>query len=482
MEKPMKKILITIYAVLLIVGLSPRQGAWAADYPVGSGEEVVSVSDELFTAEELDDLLAPIALYPDPLIAQILPAATFVDQIDEAARYLNAYGRYARIDDQPWDVSVKAVAHYPDVLYMMDQKYDWTVAVGQAYINQPDDVMDSIQYLREAARDEGNLVSTPQQTVIVEDGMIRIVPAQPEVIYVPSYDPAVVYVERSPSYGFITFGIGFSIGLWLNRDCDWHGRRVYYHGWKGGGWIGRARPHLPARNSVYINKRYATVNVNRRVIQRDTARYRQEVRWNAQQQRQRIGHPPRPRPATPGNRAEPRGGQVRPGPTATSPPRGAPPAMRTRPETVTRPATGTPSPAGSTPSWRTPSVAAPSPAMDNRIPERRGSSDVYRGRDTKENRTPSSSGFGSYGSGKEVNTYRERGQESRGSMKRNGQAAPEHRTTPAQKTPPAQATPPVQRPAASGSRNPSAAPAAQPAPHLEPRDSGDKGWGQKQQR
>ena len=151
---------------------------------------------------------------------------------------------------------------------MMDQKYDWTVSLGQAFVTNRQDVMDAIQRLRAEAEAEGNLVSTPEQQVVDEGGVISIIPAAPDVIYVPQYDPLVVYVERpSPAYGFITFGIGFTIGAWLNRDCDWHGHRVYYHGWQGGGWIGRARPHVQVRNNVYINNNNTVININRRVTQ-----------------------------------------------------------------------------------------------------------------------------------------------------------------------------------------------------------------------
>ncbi|MEJ2646734.1 MAG: DUF3300 domain-containing protein, partial [Gammaproteobacteria bacterium] len=104
-----------------------------------------------YTAEQLDNLLAPIALYPDPLLAQVLVAATFVDQIDEAARWVRSYGQNG-VDDQPWDVSVRAVAHYPSVLNMMDDNLDWTTAVGQTYVSQSTDVMASIQRLRAMAQ------------------------------------------------------------------------------------------------------------------------------------------------------------------------------------------------------------------------------------------------------------------------------------------------------------------------------------------
>ena len=204
----MKKIQFTLLTAVLALVLAAGQAAWAQEYWPEPADSMAQPG-ELFYPEELDDLLAPIALYPDPLIAQILPAATFIDQIDEAARYIKQYGQAARIDDQPWDVSVQAVAHYPDVLFMMDQKYEWTASLGQAYVNQPQEVFEAIQRLRAEAMANGNLVSTAQQEVIVDGAVIRIVPAQAEVIYLPSYDPMLVYAGPPPQYGFITFGIGF---------------------------------------------------------------------------------------------------------------------------------------------------------------------------------------------------------------------------------------------------------------------------------
>lgn len=278
----MKTFLIMVSAALLALGLVGRQAAWADSDQYPSPDGVEQAGDAPFSAEELDALLAPIALYPDPLLAQMLPAATFADQIDLAARYVNQYGASARIDDQPWDVSVKAVAHFPDVLSMMDQRYDWTTSLGQAYINQPQDVMDAIQRLRSEAEANGNLVSTSQQMVVDEGGAIGIEPAASDMIYVPMYDPTAVFLESpSPGYGFITFGSGFAIGAWLNRNFDWHGRRIYYHGWQGGGWVGRARPHIHGGNA-YINNRYRTITVNRGALQHDTTRFRTELRSNAQ--------------------------------------------------------------------------------------------------------------------------------------------------------------------------------------------------------
>ena len=228
------------------------------------------------SAEQMDNLLAPIALYPDPLLAQVFPASTFVEQIDQAARWLRSNNNNpAKIDSQTWDVSVKSVGHYPQVVYMMSDKLDWTTALGQAYVNQSTDVLTSVQRLRARAKSAGYLVSTPQQVVIVEKEVIKVVPAQPQVIYVPTYNPQVVYVQPSgPSTGTvvaaaaITFGVGLAIGAWLNNDCNWYSHTVYYHGWHGSGWV-TTSSHYVHVNSVYVSNRYSSVHVNTAVVNRN---------------------------------------------------------------------------------------------------------------------------------------------------------------------------------------------------------------------
>ena len=174
----------------------------------------------------MDQLLGPIALYPDPLIAQILPASTVPTQIVLADRYISDGGDPNQIDQQPWDVSVQALARYPNVLQWMDQNLGWTAELGQAFLNQQQDVMDSIQRLRQSAASFGNLQSTPQQQVINDGGDIEIVPADPEVIYVPVYQPNVVYYQATYGAPFITFGAGCAIGPWLNCDFDWHNHNI----------------------------------------------------------------------------------------------------------------------------------------------------------------------------------------------------------------------------------------------------------------
>jgi len=256
-----------------------------------------------FSPDELDNLLSPIALYPDPLLAQVLVAATFPDQIDEAARYLRAGADPNTIDDQPWDVSVKAVAHYPTVLYMMDNRLDWTTSLGQAYVNQSTDVQTSIQRLRAMAHDAGSLESSPQLDVEQNGPYWSIYPANPQLIYVPVYDPAIVFVRRPLWHGpFITFGVGFPIGCWLNLGWNWGGPGIYYFGWGAVGvlppWAVRARPFVRVTN-VYVNDRYRVVNYNREVIRRPVA-YDNLRRYNAVHNQVNLANHQPPRTFGPG--------------------------------------------------------------------------------------------------------------------------------------------------------------------------------------
>ena len=188
-----------------------------------------------YSPEQLDQLVGPIALYPDPLIALILPASTVPSDITLAARYLAANGAPDGIDAQPWDPSVKGLARYPDVVKWMNDNLDWTQALGAVFAQQPADVMKSIQQLRVEARAAGTLVDTPQQRVDVEGDNIRIVPAQPDTIYVPEYDPAVVY-ESPVGYAgpFITFGLGCPVGAWLGYQCDWDDFGIWVGPWSPG--------------------------------------------------------------------------------------------------------------------------------------------------------------------------------------------------------------------------------------------------------
>jgi hypothetical protein len=234
------KHLLTLLAALVLVCAAPAQA------PVGG-----------YTGEQLDQLLAPIALYPDPLVAVILPASTAPADIALAAQYLTSGGAPAGIDAQGWDPSVKSLAHYPSVLEWMGSNPDWTAALGAAFAMQPADVLKSVQQLRAKARAAGTLVDTPQQTVVSEGDEIRIVPAQDNTIYVPQYDPEAVYDDTGGDAGpYVTFGIGYPVGAWLGFECDWddfgiwfgpwHPGWDYRRDWRNSGW-GGSRWHPDAR-------------------------------------------------------------------------------------------------------------------------------------------------------------------------------------------------------------------------------------------
>jgi uncharacterized protein DUF3300 len=208
------------------------------------------------TPEQLQQLVAPIALYPDSLVAQILAAATFPEQVVEADRWVQAHPDLKgddlgkAIDQESWDPSVKALAAFPSVLGNMDKNLSWTSSLGDAYYNQQEDVMNAIQVMRQKAEQAGNLKTTPQQTVTNDGPTIAIAPANPEVVYVPAYNPWLVYggpVVAWPGWypypgiwfggPYLSFGVGFGIGFfggygwgWGHWGFDWHhGYAVYNH-------------------------------------------------------------------------------------------------------------------------------------------------------------------------------------------------------------------------------------------------------------
>jgi len=205
--------------------------------------------------EQLQQLVAPIALYPDALVAQILAAATYPEQIVEAGKWMEKHkdlesGKLAKeVNKEHWDPGVKALTQFPAVLANMNQNLAWTSELGDASVNQPQDLNQAIQDMRQRARQAGNLKTTPQQTVNTSGNTIVIQPATPDVVYVPQYDPWLVYGDPlamfpgwypypglfwdGPGIGFgLGFGIGFFAGFgwgWNHWGYDWHGGRGLYN-------------------------------------------------------------------------------------------------------------------------------------------------------------------------------------------------------------------------------------------------------------
>jgi len=207
-----------------------------------------------FKQEELDQMLAPIALYPDDLLTQILMASTYPLEIVQAARFtkqnknLKGDALTEALEKQDWDPSVKSLVNFPDVLDQMNEKLEWTQKLGDAFLAQEKQVMDTIQKLRKKAQEAGNLKDNPQQKVVVEQETIVIQSANPEVIYVPSYNPAVVYgawwwpafppplpffpffpYATPYAYGAMAFGAGIAMGAawgYAWGHANWHGGDV----------------------------------------------------------------------------------------------------------------------------------------------------------------------------------------------------------------------------------------------------------------
>ena len=227
---------------------APPPPASAAPPPAEEGPETPAP----LSSDQLDQLVAPIALYPDALVAQILAGSTYPIEVVQAARWqsanagLSGAALAAAVNSQDWDPSIKALTQFPSVLANMNTNLSWTSALGQAYYSQPSDVLNAVQVMRQRALAAGTLLSTPQQTVLNQNGLVTIVPANPDMVYVPTYNPYAVYgapVEPYPRYsmgeligaGALGFLAGVAIGWFANEpwgwgywNTDWHHHYVVY--------------------------------------------------------------------------------------------------------------------------------------------------------------------------------------------------------------------------------------------------------------
>src|ERR1700678_605114 len=266
------------------------QGVPPGQTDQSSGQQSTAPAYTTQTPAQLQQLVAPIALYPDSLVAQVLAASTFPAQIVEADRWLQNNSTLKgdalaqAVDQMSWDPSVKALTAFPTVLGNMDKNLSWTSSLGDAYYNQQQDVMDAVQFMRQKAQSAGNLKSTDQQTVQSQGSDIVIQPANPQVVYVPAYNPWLVYgypVSPWPYWynypgiwwggpslywGGIGFGIGFYGGYglgWQHSGTDWGGGTVVY---QHSTYYSHSNTFYN-RNNYYRNGGYrgVTNNVNRGV-------------------------------------------------------------------------------------------------------------------------------------------------------------------------------------------------------------------------
>jgi hypothetical protein len=198
------------------------------------------------SSDELDQLVAPIALYPDALVAQILAGSTYPTEIVEAARWqsanpgLSGDDLAAAVDSTNWDPSIKALTQFPSVLANMNNNLSWTSALGQAYYYQPEDILNAVQVMRRRALAARTLVNTRQQRYVDQDDLITIEPVNPDEVYVPEYNPRVIYGAPEPVYpgystgemigaGALAFGAGVAVGMLASRDWGWHRWNTDWH-------------------------------------------------------------------------------------------------------------------------------------------------------------------------------------------------------------------------------------------------------------
>jgi hypothetical protein len=272
----MKEILTRLLACGLLLHVTWPAGLSAQPAAAVGAPETAAA--QAFNTEQLDALVAPIALYPDSLLTQILMASTFPLQVVEAARWvenpanksLTGDALTRALDAQPWDPSVKSLVPFPQVLAMMNGNLDWMQQLGYAFAEQQADVLDSVQRLRRQAQDSGSLQSTQQQVVRSEAQTIIIEPAQPNVVYVPSYNPTTVYgtwpyptyppVYLPPPVGYgypvataLAAGLAFGAGIAITAGL-WNWARPVWGGGYGRGYV-----------NVNVN-RYNNINVNRTAI------------------------------------------------------------------------------------------------------------------------------------------------------------------------------------------------------------------------
>jgi hypothetical protein len=256
MRRSGRTFILLVFSALVLGGL--QAGCVSAPQVAA---EPLSASVPQQSTQEFEQLVAPIALYPDPLVAQILAAATHPTQIVEADRWLQQHpdlkgdALAKAVDTQSWDPGVKALTQFPGLLGMMDKNLSWTSSLGEAYVNGPQEVLDAVQVMRKRAQQAGNLKSSEQESVKTDGDTIEIEPADPQVVYLPEYDPWVVYGDAFGFYpdwvgvpGFffdgpgIEFGLGIGIGFFDGFGWGWH---RWGTDWHGHGLVHGDHPYLP---------------------------------------------------------------------------------------------------------------------------------------------------------------------------------------------------------------------------------------------
>ncbi|MBV1906233.1 MAG: DUF3300 domain-containing protein [Pseudomonadales bacterium] len=263
---PAKRLLTQSMLHIMVVVLAIGTGFYSDN--VYSEETATEAASDGYSATEINTLIAPIALYPDELISIVLPASSFPLQIVQAARFLEKQKTNENLEpDEDWDSSVLSLLNYPELIEIMNEDLDWTWKLGEAVVNQQQDVMASIQLFRTKVDKAGNLKSNEKTVVIKETQVIKIESASPEVIYVPSYNPTTVVVYSPAPYPWVysapypyyyspaaTFWSGMFVGAAISYGVHWHD---HHHGYGHG--------------DIDIN-RNTNININSKNVNRNSVR------------------------------------------------------------------------------------------------------------------------------------------------------------------------------------------------------------------
>src|SRR6266481_179690 len=294
-------------AILLVAGVLALPALAAEEQPPPAG---TAPAPKGAPAERLDQLVAPIALYPDPLLMQILMASTYPLEIVQAERWIKERPKLRgeeldkALEAQTWDASVESLTHFPDVLGRMSKNLDWTSELGDVFLAQQADVLDAIQRMRRKANQAGKLESTKQQQVVVEKEIIKIVPADPQIVYVPTYVPQAVYGPPAypppypamyaypPGYvattSLLSFGAGMAVGAAISGGCDWGSHQVnVYNNYGGGGGGGGGGNKNNNNVNIDNSKTFNQANVNKQKWEHNPE-HRRGVSYQNQQVSQRY--------------------------------------------------------------------------------------------------------------------------------------------------------------------------------------------------
>lgn len=318
--RPSKEFFSILLSVILTL-VGPLEGCRnpeplrAAPEQTPPAQQVPPTTYATPTADQLYELVAPIALFPDNLVAQVLAAATYPDQVASANAWVQQstkvkdQQRMEEVNKQPWDDSVKGLTQFPDVLQQMATNLSWTSALGDAYFNVPESVMNAVQVMRQRAYQAGNLKTNQQQNVSVQNERpsstpasassgesqtvvvpapqqtIVIQPAQPDVVYVPTYNPTVVYGAPMPVYpgysagamvatSMISFGVGVAVGAAFSGGCCGWGWNSWGMGWHNSTVVYNRNTYISRSNTFvnrnnYYNRNFNNANVNRNNINRN---------------------------------------------------------------------------------------------------------------------------------------------------------------------------------------------------------------------